>query len=143
ALATELGIADRVRFPGFLSQADLRALEARAHLFLHPSELGPDGNQEGVPNAMLEAMAAGLPVCATRHGGIPEAVEEGISAFLVAERDAVSLADRMLDLAADPGRLATMSAAASRRVAAEFEIGAQTRRLESYYAEALSAGPRQ
>ena len=74
-LAATLGLRDRVFFPGFLPQATLRRLYAESHLFLHPSELGPNGDQEGVPNSMLEAMASGLPVLATQHGGIPEAVE--------------------------------------------------------------------
>ena len=86
-LARELGVEDRVRFVGFLSQAQLREQFDQSHIFLHPSELGGDGNQEGVPNAMLEAMASGLPVFATRHGGIPEAIESGVSGVLVAERD--------------------------------------------------------
>ena len=82
-LARELGVKDRVRFVGFLSQARLREQFYESHIFLHPSELGADGNQEGVPNAMLEAMASGLPVFATNHGGIPEAIEHGAS-FLLA-----------------------------------------------------------
>ena len=56
SLSTTLGIAERVRFVGFLPQPELRALYADAHFFLHPSEHGPDGDQEGVPNSMLEAM---------------------------------------------------------------------------------------
>ena len=75
-LARELGVAERIRFAGFLSQAQLREEFFQSHIFLHPSELGRDGNQEGVPNAMLEAMASGLPVFATNHGGIPEAIDE-------------------------------------------------------------------
>ena len=138
ALAASLGVADRVSFPGFLAQEKLRALCAAAHLFLHPSELGPDGDQEGVPNAMLEAMAGGLPVVATEHGGIPEAVEHGVSGLLTPERDAAALAQSLFTLARDPARYAAMSAAAAQRVAAEFEIHAQARALETIYREALA-----
>jgi colanic acid/amylovoran biosynthesis glycosyltransferase len=134
-MAVELGIAEKVRFTGFVSQAELRALEQAAHIFLHPSEIGPDGNQEGVPNAMLEAMASGLPVLATQHGGIPEAVEQGVSGRLVAERDHQALAAELVSLAQDGGRYAAMSVAAAQRVAAEFELSAQTRRLEAIYDE--------
>jgi glycosyltransferase involved in cell wall biosynthesis len=141
ALAAELGIADAVTFPGFLSQADLRQLYADSHLFLHPSEIGPDGDQEGIPNSMLEAMASGLPVLATRHGGIPEAVEEGHSGLLVEERDHEALAAALLALTRNSARYEAMSRAASDRVRAHFDIEAQTRVLESYYREAISTNP--
>ena len=141
-LARELGIGAQIFFPGFLSQEKLRALFAESHLFLHPSELGADGDQEGVPNAMLEAMASGLPVLATQHGGIPEAVEDGVSGVLVAERDSASLAAAMLALAADPARFTAMGAAARGRVSAEFDLDAQTRVLEGHYREAIAAGAR-
>ncbi len=134
-LSRELGLAEKIRFTGFVPQSELRALEQSAHVFLHPSEIGPDGNQEGVPNAMLEAMASGLPVLATRHGGIPEAVEHGVSGRLVAERDHQALTAELLALAEDGGRYAAMSVAAAQRVAAEFELGTQARRLESIYDE--------
>jgi colanic acid/amylovoran biosynthesis glycosyltransferase len=137
ALAAALGVADRVRFVGFLSQEKLRALYAESHLFLHPSELGENGDQEGVPNAMLEAMAGGLPVVATKHGGIPEAVENGISGLLTAERDHEALAQSLLSLARDPTRYAEMSAAAAARVSTAFDLGAQTRVIEGIYREAL------
>ena len=107
--AAELGIAGRVFFAGFLDQEKLRALYAQAHLFLHPSEMGPDGNQEGVPNAMLEAMASGLPVLATRHGGIPEAVEHGVSGLLVPEKDSRALAGALMELSTNPERYRAMS----------------------------------
>lgn len=137
ALADDLKIADRVFFPGFLSQSDLRTLHTEAHLFLHPSELGPDGNQEGVPNAMLEAMASGLPVVATQHGGIPEAVEHGVSGLLSPEKDAPALAQSLFQLAGDSDLYARMSAAAAARVAAEFELTHQARVLENHYREAI------
>jgi colanic acid/amylovoran biosynthesis glycosyltransferase len=139
ALAATLGIAGRVRFMGFLGQKELRALLAESHFFLHPSELGADGDQEGVPNAMLEAMASGLPVVATQHGGIPEAVEHGVSGLLTAERDPAALAESLLALATDPKRYTRMSAAAAARVAAEFDLDVQARALEAIYREAIAA----
>lgn len=145
ALAAALGIAGRVHFAGFLPQEKLRALCAGAHLFLHPSEMGADGDQEGVPNAMLEAMASGLPVVATTHGGIPEAVEQGVSGWLTPEGDAAALAQSLLTLARDPAGYAAMSVAAAARVAAAFDLEAQARVLEAIYREAIAAplNPRQ
>jgi colanic acid/amylovoran biosynthesis glycosyltransferase len=138
-LAAELGVSEKVFFTGFLSQAKLQALFAESHLFLHPSELGPDGDQEGVPNSMLEAMAAGLPVLATRHGGIPEAVEPGVSGLLVGEGDAAALAAEMTALAGSPERYAQMSVAAAQRARGQFDLAVQARVLEEIYQECLSA----
>lgn len=136
-MIAKCGLTDRVKTPGFLTQPELAALMNEAHLFLHPSELGADGNQEGVPNSILEAMAAGVPPLATFHGGIPEAVEHGISGLLVAERDDAALAREMIALANSPERYAAMSAAAAARVAAQFDIRATVRALEGFYDEAI------
>jgi len=135
-LAEDLRIAGRVSFPGFVSQAMLRDLLYQAHLFIHPSVTGPDGDQEGVPNAILEAMACGLPVVATRHGGIPEAVLDGETGLLAPEHSDAALAEAMLRMASEPERYAAMSAHGARSVAANWEIQAQTRRLEALYDEA-------
>ncbi|MDB6173467.1 MAG: hypothetical protein JWL59_2778 [Chthoniobacteraceae bacterium] len=138
SLAAELGITEKVSFTGFLSQKELGKLFTKSHLFLHPSELGPDGDQEGVPNSMLEAMANGIPVLATLHGGIQEAVEHGVSGLLVAEGDDAALALAMSALAADPARYFSMSTAAAQRVEAEFNIDVQARTLEKIYREAIA-----
>jgi len=137
-LAADLGIADKVFFPGFISQNQLRELFYHSHIFLHPSEVGGDGNQEGVPNSMLEAMASGLPVFATEHGGIPEAIENGRSGILVREGDEVALALALLERATDPGGLATIAANGAEVVRKHFEQSGQTSQLEDYYFEAMS-----
>jgi colanic acid/amylovoran biosynthesis glycosyltransferase len=116
-----------------MSQEKLRELFYEAHIFLHPSETGSDGNQEGVPNSMLEAMASGLPVFATRHGGIPEAVENNVSGILVNERDHRALGDALIDCAKDSARLVAMGRAASESVAKNFSQTEQTCRLEEIY----------
>jgi colanic acid/amylovoran biosynthesis glycosyltransferase len=133
SLARELQIDGAVDFVGFVSQEELRTLFYSSHIFLHPSETGRDGNQEGVPNSMLEAMAAGLPVFATRHGGIPEAVENNLSGILVNERDHRALADALIDCAKDPARLAAMGCAASESVVKNFNQTEQARLLEEIY----------
>jgi colanic acid/amylovoran biosynthesis glycosyltransferase len=136
-LTRALGIEDRVRFLGFLTQADLREQFYRAHIFLHPSELGADGNQEGVPNAMLEAMASGLPVFATNHGGIPEAIESGTSGVLVQERDDEALSAALLEWTKQPEKLRDLAREGAGEVRKKFESKTQVRVLEAIYFEAI------
>lgn len=137
-LIAELGIARKVSFRGFLSQPELVELYRSAHIFLHPSETPPDKNQEGVPNSILEAMATGLPVFATHHGGIPEAVEHGRTGILVREGQYDALAAAMRAAVSSPAAIREMGFLASEFVAANFEQDAQIRQLESYYEEAIT-----
>ena len=137
-LTEELGIASKVRFRGFLSQQELMALYANSHFFLHPSETPPDQNQEGIPNSILEAMSTGLPVLATQHGGIPEAVDQGRTGLLVEERDFVGLAEAMKAAVRSPMIFLEMGALASQSVAANFEQREQIRQLEAHYDEAIA-----
>ena len=120
ALAGTLGVADAVDWLGFLGPAAMRAELAAAHVFVHPSVTGPDGNREGVPNAMLEAMATGLPVVATRHGGIPEAVQHGQSGILIDERDTTGLAEAVCALLANDADRERLGIQAAASVAAHF-----------------------
>jgi colanic acid/amylovoran biosynthesis glycosyltransferase len=133
SLARELQIDGAVDFLGFVSQKELRELLYSSHIFLHPSKTGRDGNQEGVPNSMLEAMASGLPVFATRHGGIPEAVENDVGGILVNEGDHRALADGLIETAKSPDRVRVMGRVASESVAQNFNQTEQTRRLEEIY----------
>lgn len=137
SLAAELGVAEKVFFPGFVSQTQLRELFYQSHIFLHPSERGGDGNQEGVPNSMLEAMASGLPVFATEHGGIPEAIENGRSGILVKEGNDEALALALLERVANPEGLAAIARSGSEAVRQKFQQSAQTKTLEDYYFEAI------
>jgi colanic acid/amylovoran biosynthesis glycosyltransferase len=141
-LAAELGVADRVGFAGFMDQAALRDLYHRAHVFVHPSQMTADQNQEGIPNSMLEAMATGLPVLATLHGGIPEAVRHGVTGLLVPERDEDGILDGMVRLASLPGVWEEMGRAAAADMRENFEHAAQIAKLEGFYDEALSTRPR-
>ncbi len=138
ALIAQLGVSEKVHFCGFLSQKDLFKLYANTHLFLHPSETELDQNQEGVPNSVLEAMSTGLAVVATRHGGIPEAVQHGRTGLLVKEGDFVSLADSVAAILRSAQTFREMGWLASESVAANFEQSEQIRQLESFYDEAIA-----
>jgi colanic acid/amylovoran biosynthesis glycosyltransferase len=137
-LAAGLGIFKDVHFIGFLPQQHLIELYANSHLFLHPSETPPDENQEGVPNSILEAMATGLPVAATQHGGIPEAIEDGRTGWIVPEEDHVALAKAMQEITRSPRTLMEMGLRARQLVIDRFEQRAQIDRLESFYEEAIA-----
>ncbi len=137
-LAGGLGILRDVHFVGFLPQPKLLELYASSHLFLHPSEISPNQDQEGVPNSVLEAMATGLPVVATRHGGIPEAVDHGRTGFLVAEEDHVGLANAMQLITSSPASLKQMGERAHAAVVERFGQDAQIDQLESFYEEAIT-----
>ena len=137
-LAAGLGIFKDVHFVGFLSQPKLLDLYASSHLFLHPSETSPNQDQEGVPNSILEAMATGLPVAGTQHGGIPEAVDHGRTGLLVPEEDHVALANAMQEITQVPGLLTEMGLRARAAVMDRFEQDSQIDQLESFYEEAIS-----
>jgi len=137
-LAAGLGIYKDVHFVGFLSQPKLLELYASSQLFLHPSETSPNQDQEGVPNSVLEAMATGLPVAATRHGGIPEAVDHGHTGWLVPEEDHAALANAMQEITRSPGLLREMGLRARAAVTDRFEQDAQIDLLESFYEEAIA-----
>src|SRR5213075_663917 len=139
-LADGLGILRDVHFVGFLSQSRLLDLYASSHLFLHPSEISANQDQEGVPNSVLEAMATGLPVIATRHGGIPEAVTEKLSGFLSDEQDIESLGRSMVALANSPEIYARFSAAARQAVTENFDQEMTIRELERIYEEVCDRG---
>src|SRR5262245_51118866 len=139
-LARDLNIDGGVSFKGFVSQEQLRDIYYRAHIFLHPSQTGHDGNQEGIPNAMLEAMACGLPVFATQHGGIPEVIENRVSGVLVPERHHEKLAAALLDAAQDPGFLSRIARNGAEIVRKNFDLRAQAQRLEDTYLRIIGRG---
>jgi colanic acid/amylovoran biosynthesis glycosyltransferase len=111
-----------------------------SHIFLHPSQTGRDGNQEGIPNSMLEAMATGLPVFATEHGGIPEAIENGVNGVLVRERDDEALAQALLNAAQDASLLSRIGRAGAEAVRRNFDSAVQAQRLEDIYLTLIGSG---
>ena len=133
----DAGLTHAIECRGWLDQDALKSEFAAAHVFLHPSELTETEDQEGVPNSMLEAMATGLPVVATLHGGIPEAVQHGIDGCLVPEKSPEALAEAILSLLRDNAKRAAMGHAAAQSVRRKFGLAAGIKTLEEAYAESL------
>jgi glycosyltransferase involved in cell wall biosynthesis len=92
----------------------------KAQAFVQHSVEASDGDCEGLPVAILEAMGHGLPVVSTRHSGIPEAVSDGETGLLVEEHDVDGMADAMCALLEDPARAEAMGRAGRARVEAHF-----------------------
>lgn len=132
--AEELGLADAVHFPGL--QEDVRPWLAAMDLFLSSSVF------EGLPLALLEAMAMARPVVATRVGGVPEVVTDGRNGRLVELHDPGGLADAVTALLLDPDRAKRLGAEARRTVASEFGLRRMSRELETAYADVLGARDR-
>jgi glycosyltransferase involved in cell wall biosynthesis len=128
-LADALGIRDAVDFAGYLSHEALAERMRGARAFVQHSIIAPSGDSEGMPVAILEAGASGLPVVATRHGGIPDAVIDGETGLLVDEGDVDAMADRMRRLALDPALAARLGAQARVHIAQHFEMSDTVGRL--------------
>jgi glycosyltransferase involved in cell wall biosynthesis len=120
----KLGLGDRFQFLGYV--ADPPATVAGADLFVLSSR------HEGLPIALLEAMALGVPPIATAVGGIPEVVTDGVDGVLVEPGDPRALAEAIRGLAADPARRRELGLAAGRR-AADFDITRAQQELERRY----------
>ncbi len=121
-LVEELGLGTAVSLPGQADREEVAHLLRRARCFVQHSLLALDGDSEGSPVAVLEAMLSGLPIVSTRHGGIPEVVQESVSGFLVDEGDVHAMAMAMVRIAQDPVQAAQMGAAGKKRVSTQFTV---------------------
>ena len=136
AQVARLALEGVVRMPGPLPQGRVKAVVQQAAVFAAPCVVGADGNRDGLPTVLLEAMALGTPCVGTPVTGIPEVVHDGRTGLLVPERDPAALAaalGRLLDDAALRSRLA---AAARALVEAEFDVHRQAQRLQALFAAA-------
>jgi colanic acid/amylovoran biosynthesis glycosyltransferase len=138
AEASSLRIAGRVRFLGALPQAEVLAWMRKAAMLVLPSVRTGTGRIEGLGMVILESAASGVPVIGSDIGGIPEAVIDGQTGFLVPERDDEGLASRIGKLLDDKALRQRMGMAARLLVERQFDLVAQTRLLETLYDEALA-----
>jgi glycosyltransferase involved in cell wall biosynthesis len=126
---TDCGLEDIVRLEGAQPQHRVSELVATADIFVLPSVVMPSGKMEGLPVAIMEAMAVGTPVVASAISGIPELVVDGVTGLLVPERDPRALARALVRLADDPGLRRRLADAARTQVLGDYDRRVTTRRL--------------
>jgi len=138
-LAADLGLGSSVKFWGWTSSEALTDLYDQAHLFVHPSITSSDGNQEGQGMVLLEAQACGIPVVATKHGAFPDSLIDGRTGFLVPEKDADALAERLDFLISSPHLWPQMGRLGRRFVQDNFDSKILNNRLEDIYRRLVQA----
>jgi glycosyltransferase involved in cell wall biosynthesis len=132
-LRRQLGLMRQIEFLGTTDHAGVREQMAQADLLLQSSVTPESGDTEGIPNVIVEAQATGLPVVATRHGGIVEAVRDGETGILVPERDESAISAALLALASDRERRLSMGRAARSFVESELNFDSQVAKHLSIY----------
>ncbi|EIO9893990.1 colanic acid biosynthesis glycosyltransferase WcaL [Escherichia coli] len=131
-LIEQYQLEDMVEMPGFKPSHEVKAMLDDADVFLLPSVTGADGDMEGIPVALMEAMAVGIPVVSTLHSGIPELVEADKSGWLVPENDARALAQRLAAFSQlDTDELAPVVKRAREKVEHDFNQQVINRELAS------------
>jgi glycosyltransferase involved in cell wall biosynthesis len=132
----ELGLVDKVRLPGAMGPQELLAQYRRADALCMPCRLLPD-DRDGIPNVLVEAMAAGTPVVATGVSGIPELVQDGVNGLLVRPEDPEALADALLRVHRDSELAECLRSAARETVSRRFDGDRLARRLAALFEEAM------
>jgi len=133
ALIQGLDARDIIHLAGWKSRPAVLELMQSSDIFLAPSGTAKDGDQEGIPNALKEAMAVELPVISTFHSGISELVENGISGHLIPEKNAKILEEKLEDLLSHPEKRPKMGKAGRRHVEKNYNLKELNNRLLEIY----------
>jgi glycosyltransferase involved in cell wall biosynthesis len=136
AAAARLKLGDDLDLAGPRPHQEVLDSYAQADIYVQHSVTAPDGDEEGLPVSITEALAAGVPVIATRHSGIPEVVREDFTGYLVDEHDVQAMGRRMADLAKRPGDWHRLGAAGRQLLEREFAVPVVQQRLRDLLAEA-------
>ena len=139
ALVRELGLRRAVELSGPLPREELIGLYRRAAVVAAPCLVAADGNRDGLPTVLVEALALGLPVVSTPVTGIPELVEDGRTGLLVPERDPEALAGALDRLLADRARAGALALEGRRRVERAFDLRRNVARLRELFEEATAS----
>jgi len=136
-LVKTLGVEKSVQLVGWKNHIEVSLYMKNSHILAAPSIVASDGDEEGIPNVVKEAMAVGLPVVSTLHGGIPELVDDAVSGFLVTEKNVDELEDRLIFLIDHPERWSEMGHAGREKVVNFFDINKLNDSLVKRYRQLL------
>lgn len=139
-LVKRLKLNDYVTLYGAATHDEVIKILNDAHLFVLSSVDGSDGNQEGIPNVLKEAMACGIPVVSTFHAAIPELVENNVSGLLALQRNSGDLAQKIGYLIRHSEKWGAMGKAGRAKVEKEFEINKTIDKLEQLFRNLLKSG---
>lgn len=138
ALRDELALTRDVSFLGQMSHQEVKELYREADLFVLSPHIAADGDRDGIPNVLVEAMAMGLPVVSTRISGIPELVRDGENGLLVDPQNPQALAKAIQKLIENPDLRKRFAQNARNSVLAEFDFHKNTERLGQLFDRAVS-----
>lgn len=142
AQVDRLGVSGRVLFAGHVDWRDTPGYYAMCDVVVVPSVVDARGNVDGLPNVLLEAMASGTAVVASRVGGIPEVVTDGEDGLLVTPGDANALVGALISLLGDPALRMRLGERARQRISAGYAWRDVVRSFEVVYDEAVGSGAR-
>ncbi len=123
AQVASLGLGDKVSIAGPRSEGEIKELLARAHLFVLPCVTAADGAMDNLPTVLMEAMSAGVPCISTALAAVPEMIADGVTGYVVPEKDATAEADRMRLLLTNPDQSREMGRTGLQRARDLFDIG--------------------
>lgn len=137
SLVLELGMENHIKFLGDVEKKETIALYRQADIFLLPSVTASDGDQEGIPVVLMEALATGLPAIATYHSGIPELINDRKTGFLVPEKDISALAQALDYVLENPQECSVIGREGRKLVEEKFNIKRQNQELLQIYKSQL------
>lgn len=132
-----LNLETHIEMLGEIRHDEVIDIIKRSSVLLVPSVTAQNGDSEGLPTVILEAAAASLPTIGTYHAGIPEAVLDGRTGFLVGEKKSIDLAERMLYFIENESKISEYGIAAKKFVNEKFNLKIQTKLLQEYYSKLL------
>ena len=137
SLIHELDLGDTVSFQPAVTQEELKRIYHQAALFVLPCQIAANGDRDGIPNVLVEAMAAGLPVVSTNVSGIPELIEDGVSGLLVPEKAPQAFAAAIARLLASHELRLTLGRAAREKVCRLFDAEQNVQVLHRLFLDCL------